>query len=146
MGALEWQSGDRIYLDTNLFIYAIEQVMPFAPQVQPLFQAADQGTVMLVTSLLTLAETLVMPYRREDEKLVSVYRELLTLPPSGLTVVPLNATILEEAARLRALIPSLHLPDAIHLSTAQSERCDLFVTNDSRLKAATDPTVVLLSD
>lgn len=73
MGTLEWQPGDRIYVDTNLFIYAVEQVMPFAPQVQPLLQAADQGVVKLVTSLLTLAETLVMPYRQENDMLISAY-------------------------------------------------------------------------
>jgi predicted nucleic acid-binding protein len=146
VGTLKWQSGDRIYVDTNLFIYAVEQVMPFAPQVKPLLQAADQGTVALITSLLTLAETLVMPCRQENDRLVSVYRELFTLPPPGLTVVPLDAAILERAARLRALAPNLYLPDAIHLATAQSERCDLFVTNDSRLKAAPGTTVILLQD
>ena len=76
MGTLTWQPGDRLYVDTNLFIYAVEQVMPFAPQVQTLLHAADQGDVTLVTSLLTLAETLVMPYRQKNGRLISAYREL----------------------------------------------------------------------
>jgi len=146
VGTIEWQSGDRIYVDTNLFIYAVEQVMPFAPQVQPLLEAADQRAITLVTSLLTLAETLVMPFRREDEVLISAYRDLFTMPPPGLAVVPLGAAILEQAARLRALSSGLYLPDAIHLATAESERCDLFVTNDSRLKAAPDIKVIVLTD
>lgn len=146
MGTLTWQPGDRLYVDTNLFIYAVEQVMPFAPQVQTLLHAADQGDVTLVTSLLTLAETLVMPYRQKNGRLISAYRELFTFPPSGLAVVPPDAAILEQAARLRAMTSGLYLPDAIHVATAQSEHCDLFVTNDVRLKAAPGIMVTLLSD
>ncbi len=98
------------------------------------------------TSLLTLAETLVMPLRQENSLLVDVYRELFALPPPSLTVAPLDVDILEQAARLRASMPNLYLPDAIHLATAQAERCDLFLTNDSRLQTAEGIAVVLLSD
>jgi predicted nucleic acid-binding protein len=143
---LSWESGERLYVDTNLFIYAVEEVAPFASQVKPLLQAADAGTVTLVTSLLTLAETLVMPYRLENKDLISAYRNLFTTPHPNLIVLPPNAAILEKAAQLRAAIPTLFLPDAIHLATAQVGECDQFFTNDERLKAAAAPTVVLLRD
>ena len=146
MGTSKWRAGDRVYVDTNLFIYAVEQVMPFAPQVKHLLEAADEGPVTLVTSLLTLAETLVMPLRQENVSLIDVYRELFTLPPPGLIVAPLDADILEQAARLRASTPSFYLPDAIHLATAQTRQCDLFLTNDSRLQVALGIEVVLLFD
>ena len=68
--------------------------MPFAPQVQSLFQAADEGSVTLVTSLLTLAEVLVRPYRVGNDDLVSTYRDLLTLPHPNLDVVLPSAGIL----------------------------------------------------
>jgi predicted nucleic acid-binding protein len=96
--------------------------------------------------LLTLAETLVMPYRQGNDALIAIYRDLFTLPPFGFSVIPLSAAILEQAARLRAMTTSLHLPDAIHLATAQSEQCDLFVTNDSRLKAVPDMNVIVFSE
>ncbi len=53
MGAPKWRAGDRVYVDTNLFIYAVEQVMPFALHVKILLEAADGGTVTLVTSALS---------------------------------------------------------------------------------------------
>jgi predicted nucleic acid-binding protein len=146
VGGIAWKPGVRVYLDTNLFIYAVEEIVPFAEQIHPLFQAADQGEIVLVTSLLALAETLVMPYRREDELLVTTYRDLFTHPPSGLLVAPLNATILEQAAKLRADNTSLRLPDAIHLATAQSARCDMFLTNDKRLRAVSSPVVTILAE
>jgi predicted nucleic acid-binding protein len=146
MGGIAWKPGDRVYLDTNLFIYAIEEIAPFAEQVRSLFQAADRGEVQLVTSLLALAETLVMPYRREDDLLIATYQRLFTHPPFGLLVVPLDVTILGQAARLRADNTSLRLPDAIHLATAQSERCDLFLTNDRRLQSASSLSVTILAE
>lgn len=146
MGRIVWQSGQRIYLDANLFIYAVEQVDPFAPQVEGLFRAADQGEIVLVTSLLTLAETPVMPYRNADKELVVTYRELFTWPPPGLYVAPLNARVLDHAARLRASVSSLRLPDAIHLATADSEGCDLVLTNDRRLKTVQDVNIIVLDE
>lgn len=146
MGQVAWQSGQRIYRDANLFIYAVEQVDPFAPRVGALFQAADQGEIVLVTSLLTLAETLVMPYRRADDVLVATYRELFTWPPPGLYVAPLSVQVLEHAARLRATVSSLRLPDAIHLATASSEGCDLVVTNDRRLKTIKGINIIILAE
>jgi predicted nucleic acid-binding protein len=139
-----WQSGSRLYLDTNLFIYAVEEIAPYASQIGPLFQAADRGEVLLVTSLLALAETLVMPWRKRDDVLIATYRELFMGPPPGLLVAQLDAAILERAARLRATIDSVRLPDAIHLATAQSERCDRFLTNDKRLGAVTVVPVIVL--
>jgi predicted nucleic acid-binding protein len=87
-----------------------------------------------------------MPYRTGDDVLITNYRELLTHPPSGLVVAPLDATVLERAAELRAVVDSLHLPDAIHLATAESEQCDLLLTNDKRLRGPTVLPVVVLAE
>lgn len=76
MGDLTWQPGNRVYLDTNLLIYAVEEIAPYAAQIKPLLQAADRGEARLVTSLLALAETLVMPCRKGDQTLINAYREL----------------------------------------------------------------------
>lgn len=146
MGAIAWQPGNRLYLDTNLFIYAVEAISPFAEQVRPLLQVADHGEIQLVTSLLALAETLVKPCRIQDEWLIATYRRLFTQPPSGLVVLPLDADILESAARLRAATSGLRLPDAIHLATAELAQCDVFLTNDKRLRNTVSVPVVVLAE
>ena len=145
MGEVTWQAGNRVYLDTNLFIYAVEEIAPYAEQVKPLFEAADRGEIGLVTSLLALAETLVMPYRKADDALITTYQELFTRPPPGLFVAQLDAAILGRAASLRAATDSLRLPDAIHLATAESEQCDVFLTNDRRLGSVTVLPVSVLA-
>ncbi len=146
MGEIAWQPGNRVYLDTNLFIYAVEAIAPYAEHVKSLFEAADRGQIRLVVSSLALAETLVMPYRKGDDILITAYRELFTHPPAGLLVAQLDAAVLEQAARLRATVDSLRLPDAIHLATGEAQQCDMFLTNDKRLKAATILPVVVLSE
>jgi predicted nucleic acid-binding protein len=146
LGELAWQPGSRIYLDTNLFIYAVEEIAPYAEQVRPLLEAADRGEIRLVTSLLALAETLVLPHRMGDEALIMTYRGLFTRPPRGLSVARLDAAQPESAACLRAKADALRPPDAIHLATAESEQCDLFVTNDKRLRASTALPVVVLAE
>ena len=87
-----------------------------------------------------------MPCRRGDDTLIAAYRELFTRPPPGLAVAQLDAAILERAAELRATIESLRLPDAIHLATAETERCDPFLTNDKRLKSVPVLPVVVLAE
>lgn len=110
MGEIVWQPGNRVYLDTNLFIYAVKEIVPYAEQVRPLLQAADWGEIRLVTSLLALAETLVMPCHKGDDALIATYRELFTRPPPGLLVAQLDAVILGRAAKLRATVDSCVLP------------------------------------
>jgi len=70
-------------------------------------------------------------------------------PRTGLfsfRVAPLGAELLQRAAQLRASADGLHLPDAIHLATAESEQCDWMLTNDRRLEASEALPVVVLSD
>lgn len=61
MAILEVITGSRVYLDTNIFIYAVEGYPKFQPELNVLFEAFDDGTLKAITSELTLAEVLVKP-------------------------------------------------------------------------------------
>lgn len=61
MGFLDWLRGDYIYLDANIWIYALEPVSEYGQPLAALFEAADAGSLTLVTSELSLAEILVRP-------------------------------------------------------------------------------------
>jgi predicted nucleic acid-binding protein len=88
LGELGWRSGDRVYLDTNLFIYAIEEIPPYAELVRPLLLAADRDELTLVTSILALAETLIVPEKTSlsssTANCLPVRHRGFTLPPSAL--------------------------------------------------------------
>ncbi|MEQ9548666.1 MAG: type II toxin-antitoxin system VapC family toxin [Coleofasciculus sp. G3-WIS-01] len=136
--------GERVYLDTNVFIYALEGYPDFVDQLTELFERIDEGNLRAVTSELTLAEILVRPFIDDNTERQNTYQQALQTS-EVLTVVPVNRDVLIEAARLRA-VANLRLPDGIHGATALLTGCETFLTNDRRLIAIPGIEIVLLSD
>jgi predicted nucleic acid-binding protein len=66
MGLLSAIHGDRIYLDVNIWIYALEGYPAFVQDLTQLFQAIDRGTLAAFTSELSLAEALVKPLQTQN--------------------------------------------------------------------------------
>jgi predicted nucleic acid-binding protein len=135
--------GRSVYLDTNVFIYSVEQVAPYAEALRPLFRDVARGGTRATTSEITLAETLVQPFRTLDARLQVAFEDALSVP--GLSVVPVSRTVLLHAARLRAAL-RLKLPDAIHAATAQLAGCDVLLTNDTGIAAVPGVEVLRLSE
>jgi len=78
MGRVSAELGRRIYLDTNIVIYAVEGFTQYATQIQALLDAMDTGEVSVVTSELTLAEVLVGPLKTQNIAVQQTYRSFLT--------------------------------------------------------------------
>lgn len=144
MGILEALQGQKIYLDTNIFIYAIESYSDYLVALEEVFESADAGNLAVVTSELTLAEVLVKPLQEEDLDKQHAYCEALQNSES-LTVAGVSREVLIEAAQIRAN-QKLKLPDAIHLATAIQYQCSTFLTNDSRFKGTYPLPIVILSE
>jgi hypothetical protein len=85
----------------------------------------------VVTSIITLLEVLVHPFRHGNTMLAQQYREIL-LNASHITTIPLSCEITEEAARLRARY-NVRTPDA------NSNPGGCFVLSDQRF-SSTDYT------
>ncbi len=145
MGIEKIISAQRIYLDTNIFIYLLEEYPEYIPVLTELFTIIDIGKLQAVTSELTVAETLVKPMKDNNIDLQQTYIELLQTT-SMLNVVPINHEILITAAKLRAKNNKIKLPDAIHAATAFTCQCQTFLTNDKCLKNIPNINVVLLSE
>jgi len=142
MGSLNTLTGDRVYLDANLFIYAMEGLPPVVARLTALFQRFDRGELHAVTSELTLAEVLVKPLR--DGRLdVRDQYELMIRSSNALTVAPVSREVLLAAASLRAT-SNLKLPDAIHAATAFAAACTTYLTNDHQFTTIANLPVLLL--
>ncbi len=140
MGIVEALRGRRVYLDTNIFIYAVEAVAEYAAVVDALFDLLEGGEIEAVTSELTLAEALAKPFEAGRSDIAQVYEAMLA-PSSWLSVVPVERAILIEAARLQAAL-TLRLPDAIHVATAVAAGCSALLSNDRRIKVPTGLALV----
>jgi predicted nucleic acid-binding protein len=113
LGALEDKLGDKVYLDTNLFIYALEEVEPWVGVARRVLAALDEGTCSGVTSELSVAECLVKPLELGRVDLVRTYQAFLQ-ERRFFSVVPVTRELLVEAARLRGVY-RIKLPDVATL-------------------------------
>jgi predicted nucleic acid-binding protein len=123
--------GKILYLDTNIFIFAVEGGNPWASLLRDLFGAIEQRVVRALTSELTLAEVLAKPFALGAASLVSKYDQLLA-EKGSIEVVPISRQILRTSAELQAEL-EVKLADAIHLATAKHTTCDILLTNDEKL-------------
>ena len=137
--------GQRVYLDTNVFIYALNGFPAYAPLLTELFDAIEAGDLIGVASELALAEALVIPFRHGNADEEQRCREIFRTGP-GMELYPVSISVLEGMARMRSDFPAIRTPDAIHAATARLAQCDIFLTNDARLKSVPGLTVLLLSD
>ena len=145
MGLMDSITGEGLYLDTNIFIYALEGYPKFIASVRALFAAIDEGRIRAVTSELTLAESLVKPMMDGNIILQKFYEDTLQ-SSEALFVAPITRQILINAARIRASSNFIRLLDAIHLATANECSCQTFLSNDKRLKAISDLNIIILSE
>lgn len=144
MGSLRLPASGFVYVDANVAVYTVENHPVYGPLCAPLWQAVAAGTLTVLTSELTLLETLIAPLRSGDTALTQAYEALFQQP--GTALVPITRDVLREAARLRALIPALRTPDALHAATALLAGCALFVTNDTGFRRVPGLPLTLLDN
>jgi predicted nucleic acid-binding protein len=96
--ALATLAGQKVYLDTNAFIYAFERHVDYAVILDLLLSSIDAGVMSSLTSEITLAECLVKPFADGNSNLQDRYQAALTNRP-GFTVAPISRQILIQAAK-----------------------------------------------
>ncbi len=133
MGLIEDVRPGPLALDTQVFIYFIEEERRFLPLLKPLFEAIDHGDLVGVTSGLSLMEVLVVPYRSGNSALADRYEALLT-NSRGLRFIEVDRRLLKAAAQVRARF-KIRPPDAIKMAAALLGNCNSFLTNDRRIPA-----------
>jgi predicted nucleic acid-binding protein len=121
----------KIYLDTNFFIEFIESDNEI---LRVFYQAAGlQYDVELITSELTLLETLTGAIRDADQNEIAAYETWLNETNEILRVVPISREVLRKAADVRVTTGN-KTPDAIHVATAVLSECDALVSSDRGLR------------
>jgi len=128
----------RIFLDSNLFIYQLEDLGPRGHRANFIFERLSYRKDTILTSTLTVGEVLVKPIQTGNRALETKYRELLREPE--VRVLAFDRAAGELFARIRQN-RAIKAPDAIQLATAASGGCDLFITNDDRLTEAHVPGI-----
>lgn len=126
---------NRVYLDSNILIYAVEGVSATAGPAKKLIAFLRANRNLTFTSEIALAEVLAPPKARGAWPLHikrRVYLNLLIFS-GAVSLIPVTRDILIETAELRKTIP-LKLPDAIHLVLAIRLDCKFMVSGDSHFR------------
>jgi uncharacterized protein len=92
---------ERIGLDTNLFIYFLEDHPRYGEWCASLFGLIERAYNPAVTSTVTLLELLVQPYRELKEELAQKIFALTSTYPQ-IEWVPITMNVAGQAAELRA--------------------------------------------
>jgi predicted nucleic acid-binding protein len=119
----------RIFWDTNLFIYLLEDYGKLSKAVVELRRNMLVRGDQLLTSALTLGEILVKPVEEANDDLCRKYEEAVT---RAALLLPFDLNAARRYASIRR-DRSLRAPDAVQLACAAGAGVDLFVTNDRRL-------------
>ena len=133
-----------VYLDTCAIIEAREKQTPEGQAVVDLIAECARDEMLFITSELTLLEVLVNPIRGLVDRLPFAedpirrsdevwYKDNLVSDGLLIQTRPVTREILIQAALVRARVPAIKTPDAIHLATAYRQACSDFVTGDLEL-------------
>lgn len=131
----------RIFWDTNLFIYLVEDYGSLSERVVTLRTRMLERGDQLFTSALTLGELLVKPIEAGREDLQHTYEEALR---GAAAIIPFDEGAAIAYARIRK-DRSIRPPDAIQLACASHAAVDLFLTNDDRLSQKVVPGIHFVS-
>lgn len=138
------QTVRSLFIDTAPIVYYVEDNPRYLARVMPVFDRLDAGELSAVTSPITLAECLVVPYREKRENLRALFTELIT-SGNGTHFATIDHVVADKAAELRARY-NLSLADALQLAVALIAGCDAFLTNDSTFSRVDDLAMIILDD
>lgn len=143
MGTLVIPTSGLVYVDTAPIIYSVEENPDYKDLLLPLWEAVAKNQIEVVTSELTLLETLVLPLRNGDEDIADAYEDFLN--GTDISLSPISLMVLRDAASIRAT-HNLKVPDAIHAATALHLSCVQLITNDADLRRVSSLNIIVLKD
>lgn len=133
----------RVFIDTAPIIYLLEDDERYVEIVKKKIKDVLKNGGELVISTITAMEYLVVPYRENRYDRVSAFYEFIN--DLDIEICDIDIMVADRAARLRAEHDSIKGQDAIQLSCALSENCDIFLTNDRQLKRINEIKIDCLS-
>jgi len=132
----------RVYWDTMLFIYWLEEHPVFAKRVDQIHHRMEARQDQLITGAFTIGEVLAGPYRKAAaQRLDDVRRRLRNVVAD---IIPFTLETAERYARIRGTL-RVSPADAIHLASAAEAGTDLFLTNDRQLLGKIVPGIQFIA-
>lgn len=132
----------RVYWDTMLFVYWLEDHPEFAGRVDAIHRRMKQRGDQLITGAFTFGEVLAGVRRKGTPQRVDETRRWLRNLVAE--VIPFTLETGDHYAVIRGTL-TVAAADAIHLALAAEARADLFLTNDRRLLGKIVPGIQFIA-
>jgi predicted nucleic acid-binding protein len=134
----------KLHIETAPIIYFIEQNPIYVARMRHIFEYVQAGTLQGSSSVITLTEVLIHPFRLNNEALAKEYQHRLT-QNKHFNLIPIYQEIAILAAQLRAQY-NLKTPDALQIATAVHSNCDACLTNDGGWSRVKEIPILVLDD
>jgi len=133
----------RIFWDTMLFIYLMDDHPEFASRTRELLERAYKRGDSLYTSYLALGEIIAgaekSPRPQTPTEIVETISEM------GFSFLPFDGGAIAPFGNLRS-VKKLKVADSIHLACAASAGMDLYLTGDTQRFKLDVPGIQFIAD
>jgi uncharacterized protein len=133
----------RIFWDSMLFIYLLEDHPTFSSRARQLLGRARRRGDSLYTSYLALGEVIAGAEKSARPQKTLAMREIMQ--EMGFSYLPFDEGAVAPFVILRAK-QKLRIADSIHLACAASFGIDLFLTGDRQLTKLDVPGIQFIAD
>ncbi|MFH0952983.1 MAG: PIN domain-containing protein [Verrucomicrobiota bacterium] len=131
----------KVFWDTNLLIYHIEQMPEWQKEMDALIEWQKDEGMEVVTSSFSLAEILVRPLSVAKHNVARRYRDLIC----QIGALPFGVEEASRFAQIRAQYPDVKPPDALQLACASVLGVGYFLTSERRLKWLTVENISVIN-
>lgn len=131
--AFDQLAGQRVYIDTNVFIYFLSRHPTWFDASARIINACAESRMFGFTGDAAIAEVMVGAYKHTDPEMAKQFKQFFS-QKNFLTIATHDAQIFDGAAQLVAK-GGLKFIDALHVATAVQSQCAYFVTNDKGIKS-----------
>jgi uncharacterized protein len=133
----------RVYWDTMLFIYWLEENPQFGNRVDAIWSRMQERNDQLITGTLALGEVYAGAYKRGANK-ERIQAVKAALEDAVSDVIPFTVETADVFGRIKGSL-NIASADAIHLACAASAGTDLFLTNDKNLVGKVIPGIQFIA-
>lgn len=133
----------RIFWDSMLFIYLLEDHPSFSSRAEELLDRAYRRGDMLYTSYLALGEVMAGAEKSSLPQKAMVMRQ--TIDEMGFSYLLFDNGAVAPFSMLRGKL-KVKIADSIHLACAASAGIDLFLTGDRQLTKLDVPGIQFIAD
>ena len=134
----------KIFLDATPVIYFIQQDENFFAQTKKIFKFIKEKNFKIISSDVTTAEACVYAYRQKNLDWLNAFDNLMKF--LEVEIIHTNEEIARKTSKIRAEYKSFETPDAFQLATAVFSDCEIFFTNDKRLRQFNEIKVITVDD